>query len=69
MPKSSTAYAYAPLEADETSTDPDFTLALQETLAILADLDTYLSSDTQIYEIDPTTRGIGRSWSVGPVPR
>ena len=42
MPKSSTAYAYAPLEADETSTYPaDLTPALQETLAILADLDTY----------------------------
>ena len=37
MPKSSTAYAYAPLEADETSTYPaDLTPALQETLAILA---------------------------------
>jgi hypothetical protein len=47
MPKSSTAYAYAPLEADETSTDPDFTLALQETLAILADLDTYYDGERQ----------------------
>jgi hypothetical protein len=41
MPKRSTTYAYAPLEADETSTYPaDLTPALQETLAILADLET-----------------------------
>jgi hypothetical protein len=51
MPKSSTAYAYAPLEADETSTYPaDLTPALQETLAILADLDTYYEGDRQKLE-------------------
>jgi hypothetical protein len=51
MPKSSTAYAYAPLEADETSTYPaDLTPALQETLAILADLDTYYAGEWQKLE-------------------
>ena len=51
MPKSSTAYAYAPLEADETSTYPaDLTPALQETLAILADLDTYYDGERQKLE-------------------
>src|SRR3954447_25740577 len=48
MPKSSTAYTYAPLEADEISTYPaDLTPALQETLAILADLDTYYDGERQ----------------------
>ena len=51
MPKSSTAYAYAPLEADETSTYPaDLTPALQETLAILADLETYYDGERQKLE-------------------
>ena len=51
MPKSSTAYAYAPLEADETSTYPaDITPALQETLAILADLETYYDGERQKLE-------------------
>ena len=50
MPKSSTAYA--PLEADETSTYPaDLTPALQETLAILADLDTYYNGERQKLEL------------------
>src|SRR5215210_4193644 len=56
MPKRSTTYAYAPLEADETSTYPaDLTPALQEALAILADLETYYEG--------------GRSWIVGLVLR
>ena len=51
MPKSSTAYAYARLEADETSTYPaDLTPALQETLAILADLDTFYDGERQKLE-------------------
>src|SRR5215213_2145106 len=51
MPKSSTAYAYALLEADETSTYPsDLTPALQETLAILADLETYYDGERQKLE-------------------
>jgi hypothetical protein len=51
MPKSSTAYAYAPLEADETSTYPaDLTPALQDTLAILADLETYYDGERQKLE-------------------
>ncbi len=46
MPKRSTAYA--PLEADETSTYPaNITPALQETLAILADLETYFDGEQQ----------------------
>src|SRR4051794_7042050 len=49
MPKSSTAYA--PLKADETSTYPaDLMPALQETLAILADLDTYYDGEVQKLE-------------------
>ena len=51
MPKRSTTYAYAPLEADETSTYPaDLTPALQETLAILADLETYYDGERQKLE-------------------
>src|SRR4051794_3749199 len=51
MPKSSTAYAYAPPEADETFTYPaDLTPVLQETLAILADLDTYYDGEQQKLE-------------------
>ena len=49
MPKRSTAYA--PLEADETSTYPaNITPALQETLAILADLETYYDGERQKLE-------------------
>jgi hypothetical protein len=51
VPKSSTAYAYDPLEADETSTYPaDLTPALQETLAILADLETDYDGERQKLE-------------------
>ncbi len=51
MPKRSTAYAYDPLEADETSTYPaDLTPALKETLAILADLETYCDGERQKLE-------------------
>ena len=51
MPKRSTAYAYGPLEADETSTYPaTITLALQEALAILADLETYYDGERQKLE-------------------
>ncbi len=46
MPKSSTAHLYALLDADESPTDPaDLTPALQEALAILADLDTYYDGE------------------------
>ena len=51
MPKRSTACAYAPLDADETPTFPaDLTPALQETLAILAALESYYDGERQKLE-------------------
>ena len=59
MPRSSTAYANAPLEADETSTYPaTITLALQETLAILADLEIDYDGERQRLERWPGPEAI-----------